>query len=77
MCDMSPLSVLSRFHQERVSLDFKKWTRQRGVIGEFLQPREVRGIKTGQEERREGRRSLGNCKCTNRKKETKACRRGI
>jgi hypothetical protein len=54
MCDMSPLSVLSRFHQERVSLDFKKWTRQRGVIGEFLQPREGKGHKD-----RSGREARG------------------
>jgi hypothetical protein len=77
MCDMSPYRCCPGFTRNEY-----RWTLKNGLgsgvlLASFYSQEKVRGIKTGQEERREGRRSLGNCKCTNRKKETKACRRGI
>ena len=38
---------------------------------------EINAEKAGQKGRREGRRSLGSERRTNRKKEVRACRKGI
>ena len=47
------------------------------LLANFCIQRKVNDEKAGQEGRREGRRSLGNWRRTNRKKEIRTCRKGI